>query len=385
MLNIYFIPHTYTQFTQATMSDDYTIPPIFHSEEAFMNVDIGVRSKNPSRSAPPSFVDTIKLVMTTDGKYYHLTDHKLWDCIHTMPVRLDTGRILTHYPSAHATRVPLGSIYKTITDSSVEYYDYSQASVFYVLTDTLLPADMHACDGCVHVGEVGPCEEVLALTVDGDKKWFTVGGDASTAHFLTSKGFMVFPGTINGAACPKLRVQVSYLKWVKDIELEESMIRYSNYIPGIDYANCTATDGATLKNTVYGSDMGVPRSCMSWGALAAIVCKPFIEGEQLTPPDFRTMFEPLASYSSALLSVQTARCSGKEKALPRAVLKYNCPPKMTPAQCAHACSLYYWAAIHRHTDTLAIPRDAAKAALEIYMRFGCVVLQKRAYEFHATN
>jgi len=56
---------------------------------------------------------------------------------------------------------------------------------------------------------------------------------------------------------------------------------------------------------------------------------------------------------------------------------------MSSAQIAHASDLFYWCAVHSDPESLPQPRETLRNALEMYLRFGHVVLTKRAYHFHA--
>jgi hypothetical protein len=82
-----------------------------------------------------------------------------------------------------------------------------------------------------------------------------------------------------------------------------------------------------------------------------------------------------------LFAVQHARISRiADVALP--ALECNSPQKMSAPQCMHASLLFYWCSIHKDEDTRRIDKTAAKQILEMYLRFGHVVLRKRAYQFH---
>jgi len=135
---------------------------------------------------------------------------------------------------------------------------------------------------------------------------------------------------------------------------------------------------------VYDAECGVPRAMMSWGAFAAWIAKDWLGAVGLAP-DVGGVCEPLASYVAAILAVQVGRNGrGGVDLSPPAIL-FNSPQKATLLQITHALAMFYWAAVHADPLTQVLEKSAAKRALEMYLRFGLVVLRKRAYQFHGAG
>jgi hypothetical protein len=122
---------------------------------------------------------------------------------------------------------------------------------------------------------------------------------------------------------------------------------------------------------------------ISWGAFAACLAKGV--SKQIKPS---AVCEPLASYVRGVVRVQRQRngfLTEDDDGQASHLVTYNSPQKMTPVQCEHSAAMYYWAGIHSDDGTRVISRLHAKRSLEMYLRFGHVLLRKRAYKFHGTK
>lgn len=183
-------------------------------------------------------------------------------------------------------------------------------------------------------------------------------------------------------AAPKIRIQAGLLRWVKDADLVPSLSKFADSVPGMVHGSASpCKDSLSWSGIVYDHDFGVARAMLSWGALAAWVSKDWLnEHTQVRPaPSLSGVCEPLGSYLRALQTMQQYR-NGDPSAQP--ALEYNSPQKMTAEQSEHAVQLFYWASIHRDDGTRPMTMDALRISLEMYLRFGYVILRKRAYQFH---
>lgn len=210
------------------------------------------------------------------------------------------------------------------------------------------------------------------------------------SHRLCSRGWYVSVLLQPGDATPKIRVQASLLRWVKDCEVDHALSKFADSMPGMAPSSATppACRLLTWDDVVYNDDMNVPRSMMSWGMLAAWLAKGSPNGRGFShshrPFDLNTICEPLASYMKGVLEIQERRNSGcDEDAAPTLLLQWNSPQKMTSEQCGHAAALFYWCAMHKDDASRPLSKAVCKRSLELYLRFGYVFLRKRAYQFHS--
>ena len=144
-------------------------------------------------------------------------------------------------------------------------------------------------------------------------------------------------------------------------------------------AMATSAPSLSWSGLVYDDSMAVSRDIMCWGAFSAWVCRRWLAGRAREPwPELGQICQPLASYAAALFHLHTCRTTGDTPS-PGQFLAFNTPQKMSQAQVLHATALFYWASIHADDSTRLLTRADARTGLELYLRFGYVVLRKRAY------
>jgi hypothetical protein len=345
------------------------------------------RCKNPNRPAEQQFTEPVQLCYY-DGRTGHYERGMFWGAMDKNPQAVAPEKLEFVLPlrSSSELAIPTGMIAACKNDgAALEFYDFGGVHK----NGRLHVAATHAAGIQAVLTRMGLCAEVVPLPCDASptvevKATFTVLGLGRhlerVAHCLAATGLGVSLDVAPGAKHPTTRVQASALKWVKDCELAGTMSKYADSAMADDGSKAVALSWAGV---VYDEDMSVARTMMSWGALAAWTARNwFAGGDSIPPPAFEEVCEPLASYVRALFGVNSARAGAEVATLSDVSLCFNSPAKMTAAQVAHANALFYWCAVHKDEDTLAVPRHVAKEILEMYLRFGHVVLRKRAYQFH---
>lgn len=340
------------------------------------------RAKNPLRQVSDQFAEPVCLA-EWGGRLGHYFEGLFWDETAGRPVQTKDGVII--HGGADAT-IPAGAFAEAAADT-FKLYDFAlpamAPSVLAVWSPSAGVEDVLGLEAVAGMEAPWvPCTRFLELASGreapvrfyrvADRKHFV-----ATAQLLCVQGWLVSAPTVGGAH-PVHSIQLSLLRWVKDTDAEHALSKFADSMPGIA---CGAGRGyvppasaPTLLGTVYDQDMNVPRSMMSWGALGARMAK---TGGSLPAGTC----EPLKSYIHGVIAVQSSR--NKQSGVggtPDALLQWNMPQKMSKEQVAHAAALYYWAAIYVG-DEAPLAAAVARQALELYLRFGAVVLRKRAYQF----
>lgn len=336
------------------------------------------RAKNPLRQVSDQFTEPVCLAEWR-GRLGHYHNGQFWDQTAGRPVATADGVIV--HGGADAT-IPSGAVAETSVDT-FKLYDFALPATAPPVLAVWSPSSS-AVDDLEAVEAMDapwvPCARFLELAKDGHVRFYRVADRKqflSIAQSLCVQGWLVSAPTVDGAH-PVHSIQLSLLRWVKDTDAEHALSKFADSMPGIA---CGAGRGyvppaaaPTLLGMVYDHDMNVPRSMMSWGALGARMAK---AGGPL-PAD---TCEPLKSYIHGVITVQSSRNrQGGAVASTDALLQWNMPQRMSKEQVAHAAALYYWAAIYV-ADKAPLAAGVARQALELYLRFGAVVLRKRAYQF----
>jgi hypothetical protein len=353
-----------------------------------------VRSKNPNRPAGDHFKEPVcwSTVNGVQG-HYNADTKQFWTLVARVPRDVSTeDTVVSDLPAIDHLHIPAGAVAVQNEDGTcMEFYDFSgPRDLLYVGGDCLVIHDVRTAlkdfdASCkVQMPVAGAkWKDGLGTTV-----WtVSLGADLKSraeevAHRLCAAGYQVSLPFGNGIKKhATIRIQASQLRWVKDADLVQTMAKYADAAISDSMDGCFAPH-LELHNVVYDEAMSVARAMMSWGALAAWSARTwFSRSEMLPPPVFDTICEPLASYLRVLFTVQHARMSSaSDVVLP--TLACNSPQKMSASQCMHASLLFYWCSIHKDEGTRRIPKTVAKQILEMYLRFGHVVLRKRAYQFH---
>ena len=260
--------------------------------------------------------------------------------------------------------------------ATYRFYDFTlpadAPAVLAIAGGNALPRAYARVDG-MGAGWV-PCARFVAAAAGAEIRYVHVGAAAyvAAAQALTAEGWLVSAPVRPGTPHPVHTVQAMTLRWVTDAEARNALSKFADAAPGVT----SPADSLTLLDAVYDKELNVPRSMLSWGAVGALLAR-----EHKLDAD---TCEPMASYIRGVQHVQNRRRrSGAVTAGVAAapLLTYNTPPRMSREQTAHAVALYYWAAIHTDEATRPLPTTVARQSLELYVRFGFVLLRKRAYQF----
>ena len=281
-------------------------------------------------------------------------------------------------------------------DGTYKFYDFSLpagAPAVLALSGAIFPESVAAYGG-EYVHGMGapwvPCAPFLDSATGAEVRFVRLAARkeyVETAHRLCAEGWLVSAPVMPGTPHPVHTVQAGTLRWVKDTEVEHALCKFADSMPGRGrgHGGGTTQSGAdhlSLLGLVYDGDLNVSRSMMSWGALGACLARRM--GSEVL---LEEVCEPLASYVAGVQRVQSRRnCSGVAAGRAAGItLAWNTPQKISKEQAAHAAALFYWAAVHTHAPTRPVPAHIARAALELYVRFGHVLLRKRAYQFHTSG
>jgi hypothetical protein len=373
------------------------------------------RTKNPSRAASEQFTEPVRLaVRLADGAmgHYNTDTQMFWQQTARAGQELPVAEVNILAPKEVAIPpgVLCGDLPCPITsDTCFDFLDFTvPATSPPILTVGCPLSDVHALTELLAEVEAqveiltNPCPPpfqpsahftaaVAAHKLEVVFVLVSRGSAPEISHRLCSKGWYVSVLLQPGDATPKIRVQASLLRWVKDCEVDHALSKFADSMPGMAPITASSSPARCLltwDDVVYNDDMNVPRSMMSWGMLAAWLAKgsPTSRGfsHSYRPFDLNTICEPLASYMKGVLEIQERRNSGcDEDAEPVLLLQWNSPQKMTSEQCGHAAALFYWCAMHKDDASRPLPKSVCKRSLELYLRFGYVFLRKRAYQFHS--
>jgi len=364
------------------------------------------RCKNPSRPVKNQFCEPVRLALRlVDGVsgHYNTSTHMFWPQSGRLGVETDPALVDVIGPES--VRIPRGAVCMSLEDATItsdtcfEFYDFSLPHpvpcVLYAAGPggpSSLPRLLgEFMEGVADVGDLASVEGHSACSqfqeAAESRRWVLLtltlhptyrSRSPEIAHRLCAQAWTVSVPLLPGCAPPKTRVQASILRWVKDTEVSHALSKFADSMPGMTKSAAAMARPLTWDDAVYDDDFNVSRSMMSWGALAAWLCK----GRTLADfADLHDVCEPLASYLGGVLQVQEQRvCGPRGGTTP--VLRWNSPQKMTSEQCLHGAAMFYWSAIHRDDGTRAVSKAICKRSLEMYLRFGHVFLRKRAYQFH---
>jgi hypothetical protein len=301
-----------------------------------------------------------------------------WGQTAAVPIVTDDVRIL----GGQDATLPAGVLHvdggSGVDPATYRFYDFTlpaeAPSILAIAGGSALPR-AYACVDGMGPGWV-PCARFVAAAAGTEIRYIHVAAAAyvAVAQALTTEGWLVSAPVRPGTPHPLHTVQATTLRWVTDCEARNALSKFADSAPG-------AASAASLTDAVYDKEMNVPRSMLSWGAVGAQLAR-----EHKIDAD---TCEPLASYIRGVLRVQNSRRRQGGEGLAAAdtapLLAYNTPQRMSREQTAHAVALYYWAAIHSDAATRPLPAAVARQSLELYLRFGFVLLRKRAYQFRGNG
>jgi len=237
-----------------------------------------------------------------------------------------------------------------------------------------LPTASRLCDEAHAVMQSLPCTPLYVWTPNR----------AATAHVLIFRhGMCVFPGMlITDVSTPVLRAQCTLLHALKQSSMEDDLARCADAVT----SSRVVSHAGSLTGMYKLPHVNVTRAALTWGMFAALHMSKQLflrdggDGSHAEKPS--ALFEPLASYAQAVLDVQDARARA---IAPCIHMQYSTEQKPSMAQCAHALVLFYWAAVHADPDSAIMSPDTARLNLELYVRYGLLVVRRRAYHFQNGN
>ena len=343
------------------------------------------RTKTQHRSLVSAYTDKPLVLHVQDGVpgYIDPDTRAFWPAFAAEPVKTDAAYVSQSTgvkPHSFAAWTPLGA----------SFYDFDVYEWFVVLLGS--PAQADVIQAVPHVARVDTlmpeggqmCAESLtepaAATVC--YVWVTGTRTACVAHRLIyAHGLRAFPGMMQGdVTTPVVRAQCTTLHGLRQCSMEDDLARCADAV----------TSSRVVAHTGSFSGMyelpraDVSRAALTWGMFAALQMSQrlFMREAAAALEPLTTLFEPLASYAQAVLDVQAARARA---AAPRVALAYSSEQKPSVAQCEHALELFYWATIHADPASALCEPSTALLNLELYLRFGLLVVRRRAYHFHNGN
>ena len=348
------------------------------------------RTKTQHREVVGLYTDKPLVLAQLDGRtgFYDADTLAFWDAFSAGPAA--DVPAATQPPANPELVLPPGVVasigFNTASFFDFEAHDWfvavsvSQANTASVVSlpgvqrvNVTLPEQGRLCDeAAAYVSTLHTTTEVTCMYV------FATEPTACAQALLFAHGVRVFPGmALTDVSTPVVRAQCTTLHAVRQTTLEDDLARCADAVTS---GRVTAHAGS-LSGLYELPRIDVTRAALTWGMFASLHISPrlFMRDTAAAP---LTVFEPLASYAQAVLDVQAARARATA---PHVALKYSAEQKPSTAQCQHALVLFYWAAVHVHAPTAALPRHAALLNLELYVRFGLLVVRRRAYHFHNGN
>ncbi len=427
----------YMQEQERTDSDieppDFDAPPSMLDEAIYAVADASVawqqvapavapRSKPPTRAAPAAFDSPICIALHNGmWGHYDVSNSMFWAGAVSAPAAVARADLDACYDAEQCT-LPSGAQWPVPAQdiATAEYINFSEQAQLVVQPVQSLAVLRAVCaenpdaiaavvfyddapdDAAGHMPLLVGAHAVITLRSSADAVW------VAQRLLFSDTCATVVPGTAVGqtgsAARPVVRTQCVSLHWIKDTDVVPVLTRFADTLaPALASTPLPLDLIPSFQRIMYEADklepgLAVPvefkmrRDNLNWGAFAT----QFVAASGLslsrrrdaTRAVLARTAEPLASYARALLQIQEARSNGSAGRAAITVLDmptFNTPPKMTPTQVAHILRLYYWAVIHVDEGTARIPRAVARAGIELYLRFGCAVVRRRAYVFHTST
>lgn len=396
------------------------------------------RPKSSSRPAPSAFTSPICIGMYKD-EWGHLdvSAQMFWAgaCAYAVPVHMDDMSAV--YEAAQCA-LPAGAYWRPTSQqdaATAEYIDFTAQTLLVVWPGVSMSVLREACSDdpgaiamaimyddneCIY-GEAGAdatsAADIVSEPAPGPRKlagstMITLRSPADSAWVaqrLLFNGVCAMVSFPSGAR-PVVRTQCVNLHWIKDSEAMQVLTRFADTLAptltrdlepgtipslqGLMYDNVAET-GSTKDAAASGSvcqELNMRRDNLNWSAFATQYVMTtglsFSRRREASVHVLARTFEPLASYARTLLHIHEVRAADeRERAVlsPPSMPAYNVATKMTAAQITHILQLYYWAVVHVDAATARVPRAAARAGLELYLRFGAAVVKRRAYVFHTNT
>ena len=395
------------------------------------------RTKPCSRPAPSCFTTPICIGMYK-GEWGHLdvAARMFWTgaCAHAVPVDMD--ELCAVYDVARCA-LPAGAYWRPTSQqdaATAEYIDFTDQIHLVVWPGVSLDALREACaddpnaiamaimhddNECIYGGDEAMevsarVDSASALSLRKSPTGSTTITLRSCADATWVAQRLLFSNvcamvTFPSGARPVVRTQCVSLHWIKDTEAMQVLTRFADTLAPTPTQELTRDTMPSLQGLMYDVDgsgsaaakdaaatpcqeLNMRRDNLNWSAFATQYVMAtglsFSRRRDLSTAVLARTFEPLASYARALLHIHEVRAADERERpsiKPPTMPTFNMASKMTIAQTAHILQLYYWAVVHVDAKTARVPRAAARAGLELYLRFGAAVVKRRAYVFHTNT
>ena len=328
-----------------------------------------------SLNGTPGFVDT-------SGRF--------WPGLCAQPDPTERPELLLLRDAVGVCTIPAG-VAASRTPTTASFYDFSVADWFVVLCDsataaaaaadaptvmsigTVLPPEGKLCEDAVTAMDAQPVSAPLQCM------YVHAADCARAAHWLLLRhALRVFPGmAVTDVHTPVTRAECAQLDAPRQNALEEELARCADAVT----SGRVAAHADSLTGLYDPARVDVSRAALKWGMFAVMQMRSCLL-DATVPVGADALFEPLASYAAAVMSIQAARARAE---VPVLTLQFSSEQKPSAAQQEHAMALFYWAAIHADPSTAALGRADALLNLELYTRYGLLVVRRRAYHFRNGN
>ena len=275
-------------------------------------------------------------------------------------------------------------VYAEASPLGASFYAYDAHAWFVAMcASDAEAAIVRAAKGVTCVSSDAPedarlCDEARAAAAEQVLYVWACEPDRVAHHLIFAHGLRVFPGMVHAdVATPVQRAQCTTLHAPRAVTLEDDLARCADAVT----SGRVLAHAGSLTGMYDPERVDVSRAALTWGMFAAVHMSERLFQDQCES-SAAALFEPLGSYARAILAVQAARARADA---PNVSLQFTSEQKPSVAQCQHALVLFYWAAIHADPDTAVMSRADALLNLELYVRYGLLVVRRRAYHFHNGN